>query len=238
MLKLCYKDYLAGRWLWLATSAIYVLYAVQPLGSSVMIMAFGLAFVLANLLIPFIFEDKDKTEVLYAGLPLTRATIVRGRYLLGILILAGCGLLVFGMNAAVGAVVQTPIYQGGLMPLRSPSAVAGFLLAGGLAIATYLPVYHKLGLGRANMVFVAAWLMIFTAAAGLERLASVHLKLIRPILTAEFLKDPGKGVISWLEAMRSAAGTPIFFLAVGALLALIFLASMRISVRAYERREF
>lgn len=238
MLRLCYKDYMAGRWLWLATSALYVLYTVQPIGSSVMIMALGAALVLANLMIPFIFEDKDKTEALYSSLPLTRATIVRGRYLLGILLLAGSGLLIFGMSAAVGAFVQTPIYQTSLRPLRSLSAVAGLFLAGGLAITTYLPVYHKWGLGRANLVFATGWMVKFAAVVGLERLVSVHLKLVDPILTTEFIKDPGNGVIGWLEAMRSAAGTLLFVLAAGALLGLLFLISIRLSIRVYQRREF
>lgn len=238
MLRLCYKDYLAGRWLWLATSALYILYIVQPLGSSVMIMAFGTALVLANLMIPFIFEDKDKTEALYSSLPLTRAAIVRGRYLLGILLLAGSGLLVFGMMMAVGAIVQTPIYQTSLSPLRSLGALAGFFLAGGLAIATYLPVYHRWGLGRANFIFSAGWLVIFAAAIGLERLVSVKLKLVDPLLTTEFIKDPGKGIIGQLDAVRSAAGTPLFILATGAFLGILFLISIRLSIRVYRRREF
>jgi len=238
MLRLCYKDYLAGRWLWLATSALLVLYIVQPIGSSVVIMALGAALVLANLMIPFIFEDKDKTEALYSSLPLTRAMIVRSRYLLGILLLAGSGLLIFGMSTAVGAIVQTPIYQTSLRPLRSLSAVAGLFLAGGLVITTYLPVYHRWGLGRANIFFAAGWLVVFAAAVGLERLVSVNLKLVDPLLTTEFIKDPGKGVIGWLEAMRSAAGTPLFMLAAGALLGILFLISIRLSVRLYEQRDF
>jgi len=238
MLKLCYKDYLAGRWFWLASSVLYALYVVQPLGSSILLMAFGPMLVLANLNIPLFIEDKDKTEILYAGLPLTRADIVRGRHLLAALLLAGSGLLIFGAGAAVKTVFRSPAYQAILSPLLTVEGAAGYLLAGGLLYAGFLPLYHKLGLGRGNIVFTLGALVILGAAAGIERLASQTWKIIPPLFTTAFLKDPGKGIVEKICGVRSAIGTPLFALTAAALVAALFFFSIRLSTRFYERREF
>jgi hypothetical protein len=238
MLKLCAKDYLCGRWFWLAASAMYALYVIQPLGMSAILMALGGMLLLANLKLPLFFEDKDKTEALYASLPLRRADIVRGRYLLAGLLLAGSGLVIFGPVAAVKTLVHSPAYQNSLSPLLSVEGIAGYLLGGGSLYAAFLPLYHKLGLGRSSLVFYPGLLILLGAAGGLERLGSGTLEIIPPVITAEFLKDPGQGVIAAIGSFRSALGTPIFGLVTIALFAAMAVISLRLSVRFYEGREF
>ncbi|MDH4272253.1 MAG: ABC-2 transporter permease, partial [Candidatus Aminicenantes bacterium] len=89
MLKLCYKDYLASRWLWLSVAVLFILYIIQPLGQTIIMMMLGSLAVYAVLAVTLIFEDQSRTEVLYASLPLKRRTIVRGRYLLAGIIVLG-----------------------------------------------------------------------------------------------------------------------------------------------------
>jgi hypothetical protein len=238
MFKLCAKDYLSSRWLWLGTSAIYALYVAQPLGLSFILMALGTLLLLTNLNIPLFFEDKDKTEALYASLPLRRADIVRGRYLLAGFILAGSGLLIFGSAAAVRTLFRGQSYQNSLSPLVSLEGIASYLLGGGFFLAAFLPLYHRLGLGRGNMVFFPGLFVLLAGATGLERIASAKLGIIRPLLTPEFLKDPGRGIIAGFENIRSALGPLLFGCAAIALLAAMVFVSLRLSIRFYERREF
>jgi hypothetical protein len=55
MFKLCYKDYLASRWLWLSAAILYLLYILQPLGQSLMVMAFGAMAIFGALSITLIW---------------------------------------------------------------------------------------------------------------------------------------------------------------------------------------
>jgi hypothetical protein len=238
MLKLCAKDYLSSRWLWLATSVTFVLYVIQPLGLSVLLMAFGVILLLANQNIPLFFEDKDKTEALYASLPLRRVDIVRGRYLMAGFLLSGSGFLIFGSSAAARALFRSQSYQNSLSPILSLEGVAGYLIGGGFLYAAFLPLYHKLGLGRGNMVFFPSLLFLLAAAAGLERFASRALKIIPPLLTPEFLRQPGRGIINAIGSIHSSLGTPLFGFAVIAFIAALVIVSLRLSIRFYERREF
>jgi len=238
MLKLCAKDYLASRWLWLATSLMYALYVVQPLRLCVILMALGALLLLANLNLPLFFEDKNKTETLYASLPLARADIVRGRYLLAGLLLAGGGFVIFGSAAAVNTLFRSPAYQNCLSPILSVEGVVGYLLGGGFLCAAFLLLYHKLGLGRSSLVFYPGLLVLLAATAGLERVASGTLKIIPPMVTPAFLKDPGRGVIAGIGSVRSALGMPLFSLSAVAFFTAMVIVSFRLSIRFYERREF
>jgi len=238
MLKTCRKDYLAVRWFWLGSAVLYLLYVIQPLASSLLLMAFGMMLVLADLMIPLFIEDKDKTEILFASLPTSRKDIVRGRHLMAGFLLAGGVLLIFGSAAGIKKIFSAPSYQKSLSPLLTVEGVAGFLIAAGLLTASYLPLYHRLGLGRGNMVFFMGGLALLGAAAGLERLASKTLNLIPPLFTADFLKDPGQGLIGRIGAARTEMGTPLFVAATAALLAALFWISARLSTRFYRRREF
>jgi hypothetical protein len=61
MLKLCYKDYLASRWLWLSVAVLFILYIIQPMGQATVIMTLGVLAVYAALSVSMIFEDQGRT---------------------------------------------------------------------------------------------------------------------------------------------------------------------------------
>ncbi len=148
MLKLCYKDYLASRWLWLSVAVLYLLYIVQPLGQSLMVMAFGAMAVFGALSITLIYEEQNRAEALYASLPLTRRRIVSGRYVLaGLLALAGAALI-FGTAIPALALLKAPAYQSALGPLRSVEAAVGYLFIAGFLAAGFLPLYYRFGLAN------------------------------------------------------------------------------------------
>lgn len=238
MLKLCYKDYLASRWLWLSVAVLFILYIIQPMGQTTVVMALGALAVYAALSVTLIFEDQGRTETLYASLPLERRTIVRGRYLLAGLIVLGGAAVIFGSAALILAVIKAPAYEKALSPLLTVDGLAGFLLASVFLLAVFLPLYYRLGLGKGNIVFFGLLLAFFVIATGLERLASRTLHLMGPVFTAGFLQEPGRGMIGLVASLRTALGPFLFIASILAATALCVLISLHFSNRFYDRREF
>jgi ABC-2 family transporter protein len=238
MLRLCYKDYLASRWLWLSVAVLYLLYIVQPLGQSIMVMVLGAISVFGALSITLIWEDQNRTEALYAGLPLTRRRIVGGRYLLaGLLVLAGA-VLIFCTAAPALTVLRAAAYQSALGPLISVDAAIGYFFSVGFLLAGFLPFYYRFGLAKGNLAFLSGLAALGLGSAGIERLASRTLELIPPLLTQEFLKDPGRGVLGWIRSVRESFGLAILIALVLIMLGALVLISFRLSARTYEKRDF
>ncbi len=238
MLKLCCKDYLASRWLWLSVAVLYILYIVQPMGQTILVMALGLLVVYATLSITMIFEDQSRTETLYVSLPLERKTIVRARYLLGGLIMLGGAVLIFGSAALALAVLKAPAYEKALSPLLSFDGIAGYFAAAVLLLASFVPLSYRFGLGRGNVIYAGGLVVFFSILAGLERLASRTLHLISPVFTVGFFKDPGVGTIGLIGSIRAALGTLLFVGSGLALLSLLTVLSLWLATRLYERKEF
>jgi ABC-2 family transporter protein len=238
MLKLCYKDYLASRWLWLSIAVLYVLYIVQPLGQSLLVMIFGAMAVFGALAIPLIWEDQNRTEALYASLPLTRRRIVGGRYLLGGFIGLAAAALIFGMAPLTLTLLRAPAYQNALGPLLSVEAAVGYACISGFLVAGFLPFYYRLGLAKGNLAFLTGLVALGLGVAGLERLASRTLNLIPPLFTPDFFKDPGRGALGLLGVIRTALGSVLFISLTLLILAALVFVSFRLSVRTYEERDF
>jgi ABC-2 type transport system permease protein len=238
MLKLCTKDYLACRWLWLSVAALFILYIIQPLGQTMVVMMLGALAVYAALSVTLIFEDQGKTETLYASLPLERRTIVRGRYLLaGLIVLAGAAVI-FGSAALTLALFKATAYEEALLPLLSFEGVVGYIFVAGLLLAVFLPLYYRFGLGRGNAVYLGVLFGLLLALAGLDRFASRTLHIMAPLLTADFLKDPGRGTVGLLGLAKEGFGPLLFvgvFLSLSVLLVLI---SLQLSTRFYDNKEF
>jgi len=238
MFKLCTKDYLASRWLWLSIAVLYFLYIFQPLGQSLMVMAFGAMTVFGALSITLIYEEQNRTEALYASLPLTRRRIVSGRYVLaGLLALAGAALI-FGTAIPALALLKAPAYQSALGPLCSIEAAIGYLFIAGFLVAGFLPLYYRFGLAKGNLAFLSGLVALGLGIAGIERLASKTLKIIPPLFTPDFLKDPGRGAVDLLRSLRESLGFPLFIALTVMILAALVLLSLRLSVRFYEKKEF
>ncbi len=237
MLKLCYKDYLASRWLWLSVAVLFVLYIIQPMGQTMIVMMIGALSIYAALSVSMIYEEQNRTEMLYASLPLDRRTVVRGRYLLSGLVLLGGAAVIFGSAALILSLVKNPAYDKALSPLLSFDGVAGFLFAAVLLLSVYLPLYYRFGLGKGNIAYLGVLFGLLLALAGLERIASGPLRIIPPFLAADFLKDPGKGTIGLIATVRGALGLPLFFVVIVATLGLLAAVSLRISIRLYRGKE-
>jgi hypothetical protein len=238
VLKLCYKDYLASRWLWLLPFIIYASYSIQPVGRTFMVMLFGWAAVFSCLFITGALEDRNKTEALYISLPLKRATVVKARYLLaGVLTILG-GVVIFSLIGPINAFLKTRYPKIDIGNLMTVESGAGFLVAVTFACILYLPLYFGLGFGRGSGVFSFAFLGLGLALAGIERLAVRWLGWRSLLFTPESLKDPGRGILQTLGRAREALGTSLFIVMIVIILGALGFISLRLSIRLYERREF
>jgi hypothetical protein len=239
MLKLCFKDYLAGRWLWLLALVLYLVIGLQAaLLRSGLVLLISPAFILALLVISDVIDDKHKTAALYASLPLTRAVIVRGRYLLaGILALAGAAF-VFGL-IGLARLVQGIGAPDAIWPrLLSFEGLAGFVLVSSILAALYLPVSFTFGPGKAAIVFPAVLAAAAAAFFGLERLITKALQLAPPLFTPDLWRDPGGRIAGLFDAMGRMSGGFMPLVCALAISAAVLAVSTAVSVRAYRRREF
>jgi hypothetical protein len=238
MLKLCAKDFVACRWWWLLVIAVFLLYWTFPFRSSLALMLGAVVLTSGWIAVALTLEDRYRTEAFYCSLPLRRSTIVLGRYVLaGILAPAG-GILVFLYAHLLNSVTLFGPTKIALAPFLTVEGVTTFVLFMAVLVSLYLPFYFRYGLGRGTLAFAAAVLVLAAGIAGLGRLAVALFNLRSPLFTAEFLKDPGLGMLRTFAAVKETLSLPAFLAAVLALLMGAVLLSVTLSVRFYQKREF
>jgi len=228
MLNLFLKDVQAG--------AIF-LWAVVPLNivAALQVSKSGGAFFWANvacaaliLVGASMLEWKNGADPFVHSLPVTRAMVVRGRYVTA----AAIGLLSLLVAGAVGMARGLSLAaQGAPWPRWvSPDMALAFVLAFAVLMAIYLPCYFRWGFGKGN---VAAALLL---AGGI-----IVSDVVGPAITggagAAAGVPPGRipqAVAELVERAGLAAGGIIVL----ALAAGLLEASAQVAVRASRHQEF
>ena len=227
MLKLCQKDWLAGRWFWLAGVLIFALYVVQPGVVGLFFPVLGAGLVFGCVFVAFALDDRSGVESLYGSLPLKRATIVRARYVLAGLLGAAGAMIVFGTIPLLGVAAGSSHEEPAMAFLLSVEGVVGFLLAVAPAVLIFLPLCFRYGFGRGSLRFgivMGALGLMATAAAG-------------PIMSQDPGGSPLRSAVGALTSIRASLGTPLFIAAAFLATAGLTWMSLALSLRAYERRE-
>jgi hypothetical protein len=234
MLNLFLKDVKAG--------AIF-LWAVVPLNvvAALQVSRSGGAFLWANvtcaaliLVAVSMLEWKNEAEPFVHSLPVTRAMVVRARYLTA----AAVGLLSLLVAATVGAARGFTLEaQGAPWPRwLAPDVALAFVLAFAVIAAIYLPCSFRWGFGKGN---VAAALVLAAGIVASDILgpAAFSAPAAAAGAAARGGVPPGRipqSVAVLVERVGLAAGGVIVL----ALAAGVCVASAHLAVRAYERREF
>lgn len=234
MLNLFLKDLRAGAvFLW-AAMPVYILAGLQ-------VFSFGSAFfwasvVCASLLVigACALDWKNGADLFVHSLPVTRAAVVRARYLTA----AAAGALSLALGAALGIAAALILEARGVPWPRWVAADVGlsFVAAYAAVVAVYLPCHFRWGFGRGN---VAAALLL--AAAILVADAA------DPFVPAALA---GSGA-AWMEAglprglipravaeMAARWGLALTSLAVIGASAFILWSSSQVAVYAVRRREY
>lgn len=233
MLKLFVKDVKAGAiFLWgiVPLNAVTVV-TVSRSGDAVFWanVTFA-AFVLVWL---SMLEWKNGSDLFVHSLPVTRAMVVRGRYLSAIAI----GLLSMFVAAAIGIARGAGLeMRGGVWPrwVAADTALA-FLLAYAIVAAIYLPCYFRWGFPRGNVAaaLVLAAGIILSSAAGP---AAMGIATSLPEATARHGVTAGiipLGVARLVERLGLAGGGAAALGVAGVLLWV----SSAVAVRACRRQE-
>jgi hypothetical protein len=238
MLKLCAKDFVVSRWWWLLVLAADILYFTFPSQQNSLFMISGIGLVLACVFITLLLEDRYKTEVFYASLPLKRSTLAPARYVLVGFLALVCAAWTFGYGCFLNSVVKLRFIKIDLRLLFSVEGIAGYLFFTAFLAALFFPFYFRHGLGRGGFIFAVVCLALGSLFLGLERLAAKVLSLARPLLTSEFLKDPGLGILKTIGGVKASLGIPLFIGGLLVLIAGMMFISIHLSIRFYEKREF
>jgi hypothetical protein len=239
MLKICRKDFLAARWVWLATGTIVVLFVIQPFGNILMVTLFGAILSFTGLLAVFLLEDHAKTEIFYASLPLNRPTIVKARYLLSVGLITAAGIIVFGVVLPVGEAVRTMTQvRPAAASTASPEFIALFAILSSFLAALFLPFQHRFGFGRGTVRFGFTVAGFIVVGVGLERITGRWLNISATSFDTGNPPLSAIGPIRLLEILNGQLGPTLFLAAIIAFCAVLFIIALRLSLAGYARREF
>jgi hypothetical protein len=136
-----------------------VMAALVPIPAIAVATAVAVASLSASA--PFLGDERGRLDVLYATLPVSRAAVVAGRYLMLVVLFLAVTVVAAAACAVTDAVRGTSFDVAAL-----GSALAIGSLAVGLALAVQLPVFFRVGFTRARpMMYLpivvlagAAWL--------------------------------------------------------------------------------
>ncbi len=238
MKALLVKDLKAVGLFWLAGAAIDILF--------VMVFAdLNLAFLFVQIILTFLWtiiqpgiEDRFGLAPFLNSLPVDRAEVVKAQYAgTGILVLAGLGVLL-AVPALLGALSPTS-GVGASLWLR-PAGLLSFIVPIVLLELLFLPLYFRLGFGRAVWAFMISLLGLVVIGSGASKilplLAGRPLSRIFPV-DRGILAVPYKPFLPVAGKLKDTLGTAGLTAAVLIILALLVGLSIRLSVRFYRRRE-
>ena len=231
------RDLRITRVLWGPMAFSYFVFLLMFMHNVWVYLATGacLAFVAAATVLAI--DDRYQTDPLFAALPGTRRSLVRGRYFAwGAVTLACLGLfLAFTALIQAGFGDHAPRLTS-LMSLKGAAAfLAGTLLAGLL----FLPLHFRLGFWRAMWVFSVAGLVL--SAAGLNIIAGLaQAGAEAGTRSAEMpgaFASTARGLRALAGLIDRDLGRPDVAAAAAAVIALLAYLSYRLSVRFYGKRD-
>lgn len=170
----------------------------------------------------FGFDEANSWEQFRLTLPTSARQVVRSRYALAALMVAGTA----GAGTVLGALIQwvIPLLHGTVAAPRETVVIALASLATALVVIAFLaiemPIVFKLGISKARMAFTIPFLLCL-----LINVEPVRNAIIPPLES--------------LGAFVHTLGSPAPLFAGGAVIvALLYLGSMRVSEHIYAGRDF
>jgi len=200
-----------------------------------MSLAAALGWTVAMLMIDWQLE----TDRMTASLPVTRADIVKARYVsaLGGVAIGAAFYVAYG-HAVMAVAGERLIERWSASPAwASGGGVCAFAIVGYALVIGFLPFYFCFGFPLGASWFAVSATVLVSAAAGLARLVGPAARLAdTPGATAAGL-PPSEAVRAWLAVLAAAWGLGPALLAVLAGAAALGALSVRLSTGFYRRRE-
>jgi hypothetical protein len=232
------KDLRITRILWAPMAFSYGVFLLMFMENVWIYLATGACLTFVAAATALGIDDRYQTEPLFAALPGTRHSLVKGRYFAwGVVTAAGLALfLAYTILIRAGLGSRVP-RLGSLVSFRGAAAfLAGTVLTG----LVFLPFHFRFGFWRGMWLFTAA-------GFGLSVIAlNAIVRLVPPTAydagSAASLPgavdSTGHGLraLAWL--VERYLGRPDIIAAVAAILAVLVYLSYRLSVGFYRKRDF
>lgn len=224
MLRLCLRDVIVNKYIWLVTLPFYLVYGAIFFRTNVGFLLIHVLFSLGLVIGMLAVEEMNGTDRLFCSLPLKRATIVAARYLSSFLI----GLFVLALFLLYGSFLDSTMNGAALDfgPVKARSAAVSYLIFLTLAFSLYFPFYFRFGTAKGAFYFSA---FIFCVVG----------PLVIPLgCDRDFWRAPGMALIPLIEhAFQSMSITLLLTLLLLFLTGIVFV-SMSLSISFYQKREF
>ncbi len=238
MFKLVWKDILVMRLFLLPAAFSYLVFLLMAREHAMVMLIAGIFLTVLLTGCVLGIETVNRTEPLFAALPLARRDIVAGRYL-SAASFNGLGLLLFLAGAA--AFMQFPAEEGRhLSFLLTAEVIVAFLVAVFLLIALFFPLYFRYDLGKGLYAFSALLVVLYIVLTVISRVLGNRLT------DASSPGESGNAAIFispyvmirralyWGEA---AIGTQALMVCLALSVGLVYFASFRVSTHFYSRRD-
>lgn len=210
---------------------VLVMAAVQTARGDEAFLWLGLVMAGTLALLVPVLEWKLGTDRLVSSLPVRRATIVRARYVIaGLAVAAAWASWVAVGHLLVPALVPDRTGPDSWATLEGTLA---FLWLCALLFAVFLPLFFRLGLGRAATAFFPALLGLYLAALAAASVVGLGEGVDGAMVPAA----PGALTRTAMEALVIRLGAAAACAAVALAIALLWAASIRVSTRGFERRD-
>lgn len=231
------KDLRTTRIFWAPMAFSYGNFLLMFMESRWVFLATGAALAFTAAVTVLGIDDRYMTEPFNAALPGTRRSLVGGRFL-GWGAFTAAALALF---LAFAALMRAGFGDraAGLASLLTVQGAAAFLVGTSFAGLLFFPFYFRLGFWRGLWSFFAAGLVlsiaVLYAAPRLVPAGACPLLRARPAGGAFGSIVRGFRALAWL--IDNSLGRPIVLAAAAIVLAALFFASYRLSVRLYRDRD-
>jgi len=218
---------------------IFILAAVQVLYVDELYLLLGLVLAGALAVYVPVVEWYQETDSMLHSLPINRDLVVLARYLVAILAGSLAGLV---WNAA-GRILLPLLDAGRENPAMWMTLEGGltFILAVGLMVVLFFPLYFRKGLGGGTAAFLGLSLALLLLAYGTAGVAQGPVGEV-PGGASPFggfpIVPPSTLVRTRIDALLESAGVAGTLALILAFLGVAFYASIKLSQRWFREREF
>jgi hypothetical protein len=224
-IKMVATDWLvqkSHRWQIFAAIAAFIILLFVSNMFGVFFTFFGSYLALTLSMTPFIIEDKGKLEHLYLSLPLSRKSIVRGRFAIMLIYVFGTMILTAGLTVLVSDVLDLGYIHYDINPAIVILCCAVGFVFSGIANVVMYPIVFRMGYSKGKVIGSAT---------------HIALVIILFLYSAYFINDSERftALFRFFTEDLGAALTIVTLISLG-FGALLYFVSYCLSQRFYARR--
>ncbi|MEJ2187255.1 MAG: ABC-2 transporter permease [Gemmatimonadota bacterium] len=215
---------------------VFILGALQTVRYDPAYLWFGIMLAGALVAVVPVVEWRLDTDRMLSSLPVPRGTVVTARYLSAVLACA----IAWVAWVAVGYLLAPLLDAGRTGPAlwATLEGTMTYAVLSGLLVALFLPLYFRLGLGRAVLAFAFMAPALYLAAVGVARAVGFEPGPAAPGSIGTLAGLPGPGTMSRVAVGRFLArtGSPGAVVVVSGMAVLLAL-SAGVSKRMFSGRD-